>query len=25
MEAAVITFDTIEVNIPMEDSVFKIK
>jgi len=25
MEAAVVTFDTIEVNIPMEDSVFKIK
>ncbi len=25
MEAAVITFDTIEVNIPMEDSVFKLK
>lgn len=25
MEAAVITYDKIEVNIPMEDSVFKIK
>ena len=25
MEAAVITFDTIEVNIPMEDSFFKLK
>jgi hypothetical protein len=25
MEAAVITFDKIEVNIPMDDSVFKIK
>ena len=25
MEAAVITFDKIEVNIPMEDSIFKIK
>ena len=25
MEAAVVTFDTIEVNIPMEDSIFKIK
>ncbi|MCK7530103.1 MAG: hypothetical protein MZV63_03100 [Marinilabiliales bacterium] len=25
MEAAVISFDTVEVNIPIEDSVFKLK
>jgi hypothetical protein len=25
MEAAVITFDQVEVNIPMDDSVFKVK
>ena len=25
MEAAVITFDNIEVNIPMDDAVFKVK